>query len=53
MLPHTNGIDVCKILRDKDVNTPIILLTARDKLQDVYINKTFTKTMKIDYSVKF
>ena len=34
MLPHTNGIDVCKILRDNDIKTPIILLTARDKLQD-------------------
>ena len=34
MLPYTNGIDVCKILRDNDIKTPIILLTARDKLQD-------------------
>ena len=34
MLPHTNGIEVCKILRDKDIKTPIILLTARDKLED-------------------
>lgn len=34
MLPHINGIDVCKTLRDKDIKTPIILLTARDKLED-------------------
>ena len=34
MLPHINGIDVCKILRSKDIKIPIILLTARDKLQD-------------------
>lgn len=34
MLPFINGIDVCKILRDKEVLSPIILLTARDKLED-------------------
>ena len=34
MLPYKNGIDVCKTLRDNAISTPIILLTARDKLQD-------------------
>lgn len=34
MLPLMNGIEVCKILRLKEVFTPIILLTARDKLED-------------------
>lgn len=34
MIPGTDGIAVCKILRDKDVSTPIIMLTARDALED-------------------
>jgi len=34
MIPHINGIDVCKILREKEITTPIILLTARNQLED-------------------
>lgn len=34
MLPYKNGIEVCKILKTKEITTPIILLTARDKLED-------------------
>ncbi|MCP4147706.1 MAG: response regulator transcription factor [bacterium] len=34
MLPKKNGIDVCHSLRKKKVNTPIIMLTARDTLED-------------------
>lgn len=29
MLPDENGIDICKRLRDSDVTTPIIMLTAK------------------------
>ena len=34
MLPGSDGMDVCKSLRTKDVSTPIIMLTARSKLED-------------------
>lgn len=34
MIPGTDGLHVCKILRDKGVSTPIIMLTARDRLED-------------------
>lgn len=34
MLPKINGIEVCKKLREKKVETPIIMLTARDTVDD-------------------
>lgn len=34
MLPKKNGIDVCRGLREKKVNTPILMLTAMDTLDD-------------------
>ena len=34
MLPKKDGIAVCKDLREQDVNTPIIMLTARGELND-------------------
>lgn len=34
MLPHKDGITVCKELRNKRVNTPVLMLTARDALDD-------------------
>lgn len=34
MIPEINGIDVCKILRNKQNQTPIIMLTARDTIED-------------------
>jgi DNA-binding response OmpR family regulator len=34
MLPGKDGISVCKTLREKDVNVPIIMLTARGELED-------------------
>jgi two-component system OmpR family response regulator len=34
MLPGLNGFDVCKALRDKGVWTPILMLTARDAVED-------------------
>ena len=34
MLPKKNGLDVCRSLRNDHVNTPILMLTARDALED-------------------
>lgn len=34
MLPGKNGIEVCKSLRNKRVRTPVLMLTARDALED-------------------
>jgi DNA-binding response OmpR family regulator len=34
MLPKKNGLDVCRSLRNHRVNTPILMLTARDALED-------------------
>lgn len=52
MLPKMNGIDVCKAVRKKDTNTPILFLTAKDTVQETieglqcgandYIKKPFS-----------
>jgi two-component system alkaline phosphatase synthesis response regulator PhoP len=34
MLPRKNGLDVCRDLRQKNVQTPIIMLTARGQVVD-------------------
>ncbi|WP_428023225.1 response regulator [Arcobacter sp.] len=34
MLPLIDGIEVCKKLRENNINTPIIMLTARDSVED-------------------
>ncbi|PKR55018.1 response regulator transcription factor [Thalassospira marina] len=34
MLPNLDGIRICQELRDRGVDTPILMLTARDTLQD-------------------
>jgi DNA-binding response OmpR family regulator len=34
MLPGSDGMDVCKSLREKKVTTPIIMLTARNRIED-------------------
>jgi len=34
MLPKVDGIEVCRRLRDNKVETPIIMLTARDTVED-------------------
>jgi DNA-binding response OmpR family regulator len=34
MLPQMNGIDVCKTLRRKKIDTPILMLTALDSVDD-------------------
>lgn len=52
MLPKMNGLEVCKAIRNKDSNTPIIFLTAKDTVQETieglkagandYIKKPFS-----------
>jgi two-component system, OmpR family, alkaline phosphatase synthesis response regulator PhoP len=37
MLPHKNGFDVCRDLRQRGVNTPILMLTARGQVVDKVI----------------
>ncbi len=34
MLPKVDGIEVCKKMREKKIETPIIMLTARDTVDD-------------------
>jgi DNA-binding response OmpR family regulator len=34
MLPKKDGLEVCRSLRQKRINTPIIMLTARDTVED-------------------
>jgi len=34
MLPGMNGLDVCDVLRKKGQDTPVLMLTARDTLDD-------------------
>ena len=34
MLPRRDGLEVCKELRRQRINTPILMLTARDTVED-------------------
>lgn len=34
MLPIKNGLSICKELRSKRIDTPILMLTARDRVED-------------------
>lgn len=34
MLPEVDGIKVCQALRKKSINTPVLILTAKDKISD-------------------
>lgn len=34
MLPKMDGLSMCRLLREKGINTPIIMLTARDNVED-------------------
>ncbi len=53
MLPKMNGLEVVKKLRVNKIQTPVLLLTARDSVQDIvsgldtgaddYLTKPFTK----------
>jgi DNA-binding response OmpR family regulator len=52
MLPEINGFEICSIVRDKKISTPIIMLTAKDGEDDIvtglnlgaddYIRKPFS-----------
>ncbi|MGB7582278.1 MAG: response regulator transcription factor [Sedimentisphaerales bacterium] len=35
MLPKINGFEICSRVRNKGINTPIIMLTAKDQEQDI------------------
>lgn len=35
MLPKRNGLEICKNIRDKKITTPILLLTAKDSVEDI------------------
>ncbi len=35
MLPDKNGLEICKSLRDKKIRTPILMITAKDDLDDL------------------
>lgn len=37
MLPHRNGFDICRDLRRQNIQTPIIMLTARGQMTDKVI----------------
>ena len=39
MLPELNGLEVCKELRSKNIMTPIIMLTAKDTIEDRLVAK--------------
>lgn len=53
MLPKMNGLEIVKKLRTNKIKTPVLLLTARDSVQDIvtgldsgaddYLTKPFTK----------
>ena len=34
LLPHMDGIEVCRKLRDKKIHTPILMLTAKGQLEE-------------------
>lgn len=34
MLPEIDGVQICKAVRDNNINTPILILTAKDKISD-------------------
>jgi len=52
MLPTIDGMELCKLLRKRNIETPVIMLTARDTVEDKvlgldagadeYLTKPFT-----------
>ncbi len=49
MMPKMNGLDVCRTLRRKEINTPVLMLTAKDTVDD---RVTGLDTGADDYLVK-
>ncbi|MBL0236321.1 MAG: response regulator [Saprospiraceae bacterium] len=37
IIPHTNGVELCRLFRQKGLITPIIMLSALDTLEDKII----------------
>lgn len=37
MLPRIDGISICKYLREKGIKTPILMLTAKDNIEDTIL----------------
>ena len=37
MLPGMNGFEICKTLRDRELDTPIIMLTAKSREEDIVL----------------
>lgn len=37
MLPRIDGISICKYLREKEIKTPILILTAKDNIEDTIL----------------
>ncbi len=37
MIPTIDGVELCKLIREKDIGTPIILLTAKSSIEDKVI----------------
>ena len=34
MLPEVDGVEICRAIRDKEIEVPILILTAKDKIAD-------------------
>ena len=49
MLPSVSGLDVCRSIRGKKISTPILVLTARDMVED---KVTLLESGADDYLVK-
>jgi two-component system alkaline phosphatase synthesis response regulator PhoP len=45
MLPKRNGLDVCRDLRQKNVTTPILMLTARGETLDKVLGLSSARTI--------
>ena len=41
MLPQVNGFEICSQVRDKKINTPIIMLTAKAREEDIIMGLSF------------
>src|SRR5574344_1617753 len=48
MIPIKDGIEVCKSLRSSNIQTPIIMLTAKDSIKNnkLFINKAFNSRFR-------
>ena len=38
MLPGNDGLEICRDIRGKTIDTPILMLTARDETVDIHIS---------------